>query len=112
MESPFKNNRAYLLSKNIYRLIQFHVQKENFAKYETLKRRMEKYSLCIISLTVKVLLQKTEEERKNTSFHMLHLSYNLLSAYDLSFDMKLIDKKDLTLIESALGELIEEIKTI
>lgn len=112
MEFIFKENRAYLISKNVFRLSLIHTQKDGFKKNETLKRRIEKSSLCITSLVVKTLIAKPEKEKTETINDLMHLINGLCAFYDITFDLKLIEKKDLCLIETALKELIEEIKKL
>ncbi|MFZ2970048.1 MAG: hypothetical protein WA063_02795 [Minisyncoccia bacterium] len=112
MEFTFRGNNAYLISKNVFRLSLVHTQKDEFKKNETLKRRVEKSSLCITSLIVKAILAKSEKEKAEIIKDLMHLIYSLCALYDIALDLGLIGKKDLYLIETALKELIEEIKKL
>lgn len=112
MAFAFSENQAYLLSKNVYRLILLHTQKENFKKNEALKHRIEKSSLCIISLIVNDLTARSAEDKAKSLSKSLHLANTIYAFYDIALDLQLIDKKDLLLMESALHELIDEIKKI
>lgn len=112
MSFSFKENNAYLISKNVYRLILLHAQKDDFKKYESLQRRIEKLSLCTISLIISNLTSDSAEERSRSSSRALHFANGLYALYDVAMDLKLIDKKDLSLMESALSELINEIKKL
>lgn len=112
MTFSFRENQAYLISKNIYRLIVIHTQKDGFKKYESLRRRIEKLSLCTISLIIGNLTSDSAEEKSRSSSRALHFANGLYALYDVAMDLKLIDKKDLSLIESALEELIPEIKKL
>ncbi|MFA6097892.1 MAG: hypothetical protein WC788_09815 [Candidatus Paceibacterota bacterium] len=112
MEFSFRENQAYLLAKNVYRLILLHTQKENFKKNENLTRRIEKTSLCVISLIIANLTSRSDEEKSKSLSKLLHLANSIYSLYDVAMDLGLIDKKDLSLMESALNELLLEIKKL
>jgi hypothetical protein len=112
MEFSFRENQAYLLAKNVYRLILLHTQNENFKKNETLTRRIEKTSLCVISLIIADLTSGSDEEKAKSLSKLLHLTNSLYSLYDIALDLELISKKDLSLMESALNELLLEIKKL
>lgn len=112
MTFSFDKNQAYLLSKNVYRLVLLYTQKEDFKKHDTLRKRMEKSSLCIVSLIIKSSIPELAGEKTKALPQLLHLTSNLYSLYDIALDLKLIDKKDLILIESALKELDQEIKKL
>jgi len=108
----FAENREYILSKNVYRLILLHTQKENFKKNESLRIRMEKTSLCIISLATKNSTHGSDEENSKNISQLLHLINYLYALCDVAVDLALIDKKDLFLMGSALKELSDEINKI
>jgi len=112
MTFAFSENQAYLLSKNVYRLILIHTQTENFRKNDALKHRIEKASLCVISLIVSNLTSGSAEERSGSLSKLLHLTNAIYAFYDIALDLKLIDKKDLLMMDSALHELIDEIKKL
>lgn len=112
MKFAFRENNAYLISKNIFKLSLIYTQKDEFKKNETLKRRIEKSSLCITSLLVKILIEKPEKEKPEIINKLLHLASGLYALYDIALDLKLIEKKDLGLVGNSLEELIGEIEKL
>lgn len=112
MKFTFKENSAYLISKNVFRLSLIYTQKEKFKKNEVLKRRIEKSSLCITSLIIKTLIAKPGKDKAEIIKDLTHLTNGLFALYDIALDLKLIEDKDLHLVENTLEELIGEIEKL
>ncbi len=110
MKFEFKDYPAYILARKFLQLCFLHFEKAGFMQHKELKQMIEALSMKIITNTINLSGQNSEEESNVIKKDLQKNINEIVALYDVVLEIGIIQQKDIYTIETYLQEIADEIE--